>query len=302
MHTRHALALACLLLLESGCQSLGRSAAPSAEALQRMDRDTLVEIVSELEMHLREDAYRYDRATTSDGRDVVSVALWKLERLQRLRAVSPPEWQNADLVLEFARARALTRLRHFDAALDAFERVAASGSILATPAFDAARTVQRFAAASAHADAALDVADIRARAMRWRALAAEHAGTGYESLALEEAEAWETLLVDQLERTQGAERALASCLRLIELNHASKLYSRHLIRLGDLYTDLARGSHARSRTSKSADLGPYEQLVDRALAAYELASEDRRPGLRGEAKARIEALLAAHRGVLADAR
>ena len=88
----------------------------------------------------------------------------------------------------------------------------------------------------------------------------------------------------------------------IEQNRDSKLYSRHLLRLGDLYADLAGSAYLRAQTRGPADLAEYEQLIDRALAAYELAVEDRRPGLRSEASARIEALLATHRGAVAYAR
>ncbi len=299
----HALALALTVLLGVGCQSLGGPNRSSPEALLRLDGDTLTSIVAELELHLRDDSYRYDRALTADVRDVVAVALWKLDRLQWLRAIPESEWQSTDLVVEFARARALERLRRYGEARAAFERVAASGSILGTPAFEAASVMARFSESADVSGEGLEdeAAELRSRVARWRGLAREYVDTSYQPLALEEAEAWEMLLVDWLRRTEGSERAISSCRRLIEQNRSSKLYARHLIRLGDLYADLARTVHLRSRTLKRLEAERYEQLVDRALAAYELAAEDRRPSLRDEASTRLEALLAAHRGALAYA-
>ena len=165
--------------------------------------------------------------------------------------------------------------------------------------------------ASSHKPLRPELERIQAQVVHWRALSGELEGTAYQSLALEEAELWETLRVDWLIRHEGPELAVESCIRLIEQNRDSKLYSRHLLRLGDLYADLA-GSvylraqthqpHAQTHQSGAHDLADYEQLIDRALAAYELAAEDRRPGLRSEASARIEALLATHRGAVAYAR
>jgi tetratricopeptide (TPR) repeat protein len=297
----HLLGLLGAVLLSLGCQSLRSGGTP--EALRQLDGDTLTTIVAELKMHLREDSYRFDRAQTSDGRDVIAVSLWKLDRLQRLRAVPRSDWENVDLVIEFARARALERLRRYAEAREAFERVAASGSVLSDPAFEAAAVMARFRhfVDEPGGTDERELARIQSRVVYWRMLAHEFADTSYQSLALEEFEAWQMLSIDSIQRTEGSARAISSCKRLIEENRSSKLYSRHLIRLGDLYAHRARSVALRSRTEARLDMSHYEQLIDRALAAYELAAEDRRPNLRKEATTRIDALLAYHQGTLAYA-
>lgn len=297
----HVLSSIGAVLLGLGCQSLGSGGTP--DALGQLDGETLTTIVAELKMHLREDGYRFSRALTSDGRDVVAVSLWKLDRLQRLRAVPRRDWENVDLVLEFARARALERLRRYAEAREAFERVAASGSVLSDPAFEAAAVMARFSHSvdEPGGTAESELARIQSRVVYWRRLAYEFAGTSYQSLALQETEAWQMLGVDSIQRTEESTRAISSCNRLIEENRSSKLYSRHLIRLGDLYADQARSVALHSRTEARHNVSQYEQLIDRALAAYELAAEDRRPSLRKEATTRIDALLAYHQGTLAYA-
>ena len=284
-----------------GCQSFRGD--PEL-ALQRLDGDTLTAVVAELKVHLGEDRYRFHRAVTADGRDLIAVSLWKLDRLQQLRSVPRQDWQNVDLVIEFARARALERLRRYEEAGAAFARVAASGSVLAAPSQQAASVMTRFVGSGGElAQTPLqEIEQIQAQLLRWRALSRELAETAYEPLALEEAELWEMLRVDWLLRHKGPEHAVESCMRLIEQNRDSKLYSRHLLRLGDLYADLAGSVYLHAQTRWPVDLAEYELLIDRALAAYELAAEDRRPGLRSEASARIEALLATHRGAVAYAR
>ena len=292
------LALLGALTFGLGCQSFRGD--PEL-ALQKVDGNTLTVVVAELKVHLGEDRYRFHRAVTADGRDVIAVSLWKLDRLQQLRSVPRADWQNVDLVIEFARARALERLRRYEKAGRAFARVAASGSVLAAPAQEAASVMARFVGYQEPA-AEQDLERIQAQVLRWRGLSYELVKTPYQSLALEEAELWEMLRVDSHLRHQGPESAIQSCVRLIEQNRDSKLYSRHLLRLGDLYADLAGSVYLRAQTRGPGDLAEYEQLIDRALAAYELAAEDRRPGLRSEASARIEALLATHRGAVAYAR
>ncbi len=294
-------ALLGVLVFGLGCQSFRGD--PEL-ALQRLDGDTLTAVVAELKVHLGEDRYRFHRAVTADGRDVIAVSLWKLDRLKQFRSVSRADWQSVDLVVEFARARALERLRRYAEARDAFARVAESGSVLAAPAEEAAAVMARFVGSGAELAQTpeRELERIQAQMLRWRALSHELAETAYQSLALEEAELWETLRVDWLLRQQGPAPAIQSCMRLIEQNRDSKLYSKHLLRLGDLYADFAGSVYLRAQTRGHFDLAEYEQLIDRALASYELAAEDRRPGLRREASARIESLLATHRGAVAYAR
>ncbi len=299
------LALLACMLLACGCHGLTGEAARDADDQQGR---ALTLVAAELRMHLRDDTYRGHRHLTSEGRNVFELALWRLDRLQRERAVPPDRWQNLDIVVEFARARALERLRRYRDASEAYARVEQQGSALAEDAGRAVVVMRRFEAESQPPDdpdagpEALRVwLDERVRA--WQNLAWEYRDTGYEPLAREEAESLAAVRVDLIERHSGPAEAVPFCRALIEDNRDSKLFAGHMIRLGDLYASLARleQTHLRLRGTHF-DAARYQQNLDQALAAYELASEARRPETRREAETKIEALLAHHDGVHGDAR
>ena len=287
----------------TGCASLSRIA--GAPVAAPAPDDSLTRVVAELKLHLRDDTYRYDRATTEDGRSVFAVALWKLDRLAAQRARTPEQWENADYVIEFARGKALERLRRYGEAVSAFKRVSGSGSILGDAAAERARVIDSFAAASARpsepfANPEEERVFIEARIELWRKLADEVHGTPYEPLALEEIESWQVMRVDWLTRGDRLADAISACENLIESNRESKLFGKHLLRLGDLYADSARREELQAGANLSSlDPSRYESLVDQAFSAYELAAEDRRPALRREARTRIESLLAYHEGAAA---
>lgn len=265
--------------------------------------DSLTAVVSQLKLHMRDDTYRFDRAVGPDGNDVYSVALWKLDRLAAKRARAESEWENADYVIEFARGKALERLRRYPDAAQAYSRVKESGSLLGDAAAGRLETIQKFAAASTaperpFANAEEELVFVEGRLAAWRSLALEVRGTPQEPLALEEAESWEVLRVDGLERAGRLVDAIGACRTLIEAHRESKLFGKHLLRLGDLYADAARREQARARTQIAhLDVERYDSLLDQAFSAYELAGEDLKPALRREARTRIEALLAVHEGV-----
>ncbi len=299
--------LGVLLLVLSGCQTLPSSPprVPAAELAPAAH--TLTLIVSELQMHLHDDTYRTTRAITADGRNVFAMAHWRIQRAQELRALEHEQWENVDIVLEYARARALERMRRYAKAERAYEAVANAGSLMAEPAAAAADVMRRFARYAGGSTEPISAADdelafLNGRLESWRDLAWDYRATSYEVLALEEAEAWEILRVDWLKRNRSISKAIGACRRLVERNHESKLYAQHLIRLGDLYADAARRVHLLSRAKLAPfDANRYETLLDQAFSAYELAGEERKPGPRREAQMKIEALLAVHQGTFGHA-
>jgi tetratricopeptide (TPR) repeat protein len=266
---------------------------------------TLSAIVAELHLHLRDDTYRYDRARSEGGQNVFALALWRLDRLRAQRALPHEKWENIDIVIEYARARALERLRRYATARDAYKLVAATGSRLADAASERERVMRRFAQhagqpGSPLRDAEEELAFIEGRIRTWEALAVEYHGTSFHSLAREEAEAGEMVRVGWFERHRDVQEALQACRRLVERHPASKLHAHHLIRLGDLYAEAAHGLVLRSR----ANLGPfdaerYETFLDHAFALYELAGEQPGKTTRREASNKIDALLAEHEGIRA---
>lgn len=285
-----------------GCASV-----PTSDAAADAEAESLTTIVANLKLHMSDDTYRFDRAVAADGSNVYAVALWKLDRMAALRARPESEWQNADFVIEFARGKALERLRRYSEAAQAYNRVRASGSVLGDAAADPQRIAERFAAAASapaqpFADAAEELAFIEDRLAIWRSLALELHDTPQESLAREEAEAWAEMRVDTLARSNRHEDAIVACRTLVESNRESKLVGKHLLRLGDLYADSARREQLEARTHLSPlDASEYDALLDQAFSAYELAGEDHKASLRREARTRIQTLLAYHEEVRAHA-
>lgn len=269
--------------------------------------ESLTLVVTQLKMHMRDDTYRFDRAVGEDGNNVYAVALWKLDRMAAERARPEGDWQNADYVIEFARGKALERLRRYEDAARAYRRVTASGSVLGDAAAERLRIASIFAEAAASpaqpfANPAEELGFIESRVNVWQGLAREVHNTPQESLALEEVEAWQIMRVDGLARSGQLADAIRACRAMIESNRESKLFAKQLLRLGDLYADAARREQLQARTSLSIfDAERYDALVDQAFSAYELAGEDHKPSLRREAQTRIEALLAYHEEVRSHA-
>jgi hypothetical protein len=299
--------LACVALgVGAGCRALpGPEDIPTTEVPP--EARSLTEIVAELQLHLRDDTYRYHRAVRPDGQNLFAVALWQLDRLQRARNRGPEAWQNVDVVIEYARARAMERQRRYADAYAAYGRVANAGTMLAASAEQGQGVMSRFARNAGPSPAPVvtpdaELAWIDGRVEKWRSLAWEYRGTTYEPLAREEAESWNVLRVDWYARHGEPAESIAAARRLVEDERESKLYARHLIRLGDLCADAARQEHVRSRAGLSAfDAPRYHRWLDQALAAYELAGEARRSEQRAEATSKIAALLAYHQGVRAYA-
>ncbi|MFQ5697410.1 MAG: hypothetical protein ACE5IL_03890 [Myxococcota bacterium] len=276
----------------------------AAPGLHRADRSSavLTQIIAELQLHLRDDPYRYDRSRSPGGRNVFADLLWRLDRLRRERGASGPP-DNASLVIEFARARALERLHRYAEARDAYSTVASAGSLLAAPAEAAAVVMDLFARSSVDpADDARSgpsrLAFLDERVRTWTQIAWRQRDSVWGPLALEESEAWSMRRVEAYSRERGPEAAIEPALRLVESHRASKLYSSHLIRLGDLYARAARHQALQLGAGPQGfDSARYEKLLDHAFVAYELAADAPHPAARSEAEGKIEALLAYHSGV-----
>jgi hypothetical protein len=296
------LVLSLALLVAGGCS---HSTGPAPDAARADDPETLTRLVAELRMHLRDDTYRQPRPLTGDGRDLFAAILWKLDRMQAERAVAPEHWQNADQVIELARARVLEKQRRYAESQSAYARVAAHGGALQQGASEGRDGVGRLAALAAEVPegGVDDLAWLEQCVHRWTELAWELRSTRWEPLAREESEAWEMLLVERLAMAGQLEAAIEAGRQLAEHNRHSKLYARHLIALGDLHADAARALAVEKRVRADAlqiDVR-REALIENAFSAYELASEARMAEDRLAALARIEALRADREGAAAHA-
>jgi len=290
-------------------------------------------------MHLSGDTYRSYSHLDDSGRNAFAVALWRLDQLRRsdpsVAAPAPPlasveaarmslassvqAARDSDaarlsstaselgsdeaLVIEFARARALGRLREYRQAANAFSQVEASGRLLAAPAGEHRQIMQVFASLAETAQRERQVAPASAESLRawshaWFGLSSALGDSEYASLARVEAEISDQAQVEFFAARGDLLSAIDSCERLLHRHEASKLYPRHLMRLGDLYADVARREYSVSRFERrNLDVTRYERALERAFSAFELASETREPGLKREAESKIKSLLAYHEGV-----
>jgi tetratricopeptide (TPR) repeat protein len=290
------------------CLAAGSLAACStARGLTEQSEERALTLsVSELQMYLRTDTYRSFEYLQPDGQNAFQVALWRLDRLREYRAVLYPRWKDQDIVVEYARARALEQLRRYAEAAEAYQRVAWLGGLLARPAADGQKLMELFAAHVAVSDQdsegwAGDLERIDAWSEQWMQISRQLRGSSYAALALQEAESWEQTRLELLDSRGELPAAIDACQRMIERHRDSKLYPRHLIRLGDLHAEAARQEYLAARTRRrDLDTERYERQLEAAFSAYELASESRKPPVQHEAQTKIQALLAIHEGVRND--
>jgi hypothetical protein len=262
--------------------------------------------VSELQMYLRTDTYRTFEYIQPDGENAFQIALWRLDRLREYRSTLYPEWDDRDVVVEYARARALEQLRRYGEAAEAYRRVSWLGKLLAAPATEGQQLMELFAAQAAVSEQnpelwASDLELMSAWSEQWRQIARELRGSAQAALALQEAESWDQARVELLASRGELESAVSACEHLIERHRESKLYPRHLIRLGDLHAEAARQEYlAAQLRRRDLDAARYERQLELAFSAYELARESRKPPVKREAETKIQALLAVHEGVRRD--
>ena len=286
----------------AGCSSVR---GPDADA----PLGTLTDSISELQMHLQVDTYQSAAHLRDSGPNAFEISLQRLDRLASQLVADRREAAPEALVIQFARGRALERLRRYAEAAGAFAIVAARPGPLRDAALRSARTNELFAShilaahATIAADAARDVSYLDAWVSQWTALAEALADSAHGSLAREEAEAWEQARVEHLLGAGDPDGALRACHQLVAHHRESKHYAGHLIRLGDLYAESIRRRHVSVLARRAAfDSRQYERDLERAFSAYQMAAEAREPHLRRLAAMKIEALLAYHEGVQSDVR
>jgi hypothetical protein len=265
--------------------------------------EDLLEVLAPLAWHLNDDLYRFPPPRDPTGHDLLQLSLARLEGWEkrfpsRLRDVTT-----------FGRAQALERLGEYQRASDAYRQVVATaGSPLADAAKDHAARAAAFAAVAALPEGGTDL-DLRLAALRKKLdgfgkLVEQYAGTPYESLALVEEERLEQLtsglVVEHRRLIASGDATAERALRFLIHKHAeSKNLPEHILRLGDLYADLAReyvATHARPLEFKE---DAFVARADRALDVYrKVATWDGAPE-KPEGQARFAALEAYKTTVLA---
>jgi hypothetical protein len=234
--------------------------------------EDLVEVLATLTWHLRDDLYRFPAPKDPTGRDLFRLSLTRLESWEKR---FPGRMRD---VTAYGRAEALERLGEYKKAVDAYGQVAAiPGSPLAIKAKDAATRVQPLADAAALPEGGDGVEQqlgaLRKKLDAWGALVASCEGKPCESLARVEEERLERatagLVVDhRRDLEHGDETAEHARRFLIEKHADSKNLPAHVLRLGDLYADLAHEYLAAHDRPLDFDEDDFVREADRALETY----------------------------------
>ncbi|MCW5892429.1 MAG: hypothetical protein KIT14_18060 [bacterium] len=233
--------------------------------------EDLVEVVAVLTWHLDDDAYRFPAAKDPTGIAVYGLTLTRLDSWQKRYP-----GRLADVV-GFSRAQVLERLSEFGRARDAYAAVGRMDSPLAEKARTAEARVVPFAEAAAMPedgpDLNVQLANLRAKLDAWGKLVERHAGTPYQTLALVEEERLERitarLVVEHRQMLETGDETAERALRfLIEKHAESKNLPAYVLRLGDLYADMARDYvEAHDRPLDFAQ-DEFTRRTDRALETY----------------------------------
>jgi hypothetical protein len=234
--------------------------------------EDLVEVLATLTWHLHDDLYRFPPPKDPTGRDLYKLSLTRLESWEkrfpgRLRDVTA-----------FGRAEALEHLGEYQRAVEAYGQVAAMPeSPLAPKAKDAATKMQPLVDAAALPETGDGVEQqltaLRRKLDAWGALVTRCERTPCESLARVEEERLERatagLVVDHRLDLEHGDATAEQALRFLIQKHAdSKNLAAHVLRLGDLYADLAHEYLAAHDRPLVFDEDEFVKRADRALETY----------------------------------
>jgi len=264
---RHSIVLA--LLLAAG---LGGPPARAGDATGAFaPYEDLLEVLGDLTWHLRDDLYRFPPPKDPTGHDLYRLALSRLENWEKRY---PGRLRD---VVGYARAEALERLGEYAKAADGYGRVVAEGSPLADQARTARERAASFAEAAALPEDGPDVdatlAALRRKLDAWGRLVERWTGTPYETPALVEEERLERAAASVVVRNRTilqegnltAERALRF---LIQKHADSRNLPDHILRLGDLYAEVARDYVEQHERPLAFEEDEFVQRADRALEMY----------------------------------
>jgi hypothetical protein len=234
--------------------------------------EDLVEVIAVLAWHLDDDIYRFPPAKDPTGITVYGLTLTRLDSWQKRYPGKLTD------VITFARAQVLERLGEFGRARDAYAAVAKmSDSSRAEPARAAEARVAPLAEAAAMPEGGDDLnqrlANLRAKLDAWGKIVERHAGTPYQAIALVEEERLERatarLVVENRQMIETGDETAERALRfLIEKHAESKNLPAYVLRLGDLYADMARDYVEEHDRPLDFEQDEFTRRTDRALETY----------------------------------
>jgi len=263
--------------------------------------EDLLEVLGDLTWHLRDDVYRFPPPKDPTGHDLYQLSLRRLENWDKRY---PGRLRDVTL---FARAEALEHLQEYAKAADLYRQAAALPSSLAMRARDGAERADAYAAAAALPETGPDVdatlGALRRKLDAWGKIVDRWTGTPFEAAALVEEERLERIAASEVVENRraledGNTVAERSLRFLVEKHAESKNLPAHILRLADLYADLARDYVAAHERPLDFDQEEFVREADRALDAYrKVATWDGSPD-KPEAQARFAALDAYKTSVL----
>ncbi len=285
---------------------LGLALAPSARAGDATGAfapyEDILQVIADLTWHLNDDTYRFPPPKDATGHELYQLALRRIENWEKRypgRLVD---------VTGFTRAEALEHLGEYERAAEAYRQVGAMQSPLAEKARAGADRSAAFAEAAAlpewgdDLDASLTA--LRKKLDAWGALVQRFDGTSYQAAAMAEEERLEStvarLIVENRRAIEDGPKTAERSLRFLVEKHAdSKNLPEHILRLGDLYAELARDYVEQHARPLAFDPDEFDARADRALDMYrKVATWDGAPE-KPEAQGRFAAFDAYKTSVLA---
>ena len=240
----------------------------------------LLKIVGELQAALDLDTYRFPISKDPTGANVFKATLTRLDDYEAARPGAYPE------LVAYTRARAYERLREYDQAADAYEKVSRANGRLSREAETAREVTGRFRELKAEplGSAATPLAYLKMldeKAAKWGALAKELSGTRFAALALQEEESVDRAKVAFLELNRhqfedGNALVALAYRKLVNKHRDSKRIHRYLLEFGDFYVTLA-GEYVAGADPQGLRFDPstFEDLGRAALRLYgQVAQED----------------------------
>ena len=232
-------------LLTAGARRARPRAAGDATGATAPYED-LIEVLATLTWHLRDDVYRFPPPKDPTGHDLYKLSLTRLESWEKR---FPGRMRD---VTTFGRAQALERLGEYQRAADAYGAGRGDAGLAARRRRrrDGAERAAAFAAAAALPEDGDGVEEqlgaLRRKLDAWGALVERLQGHAVRvRMALVEEERLERattrLVVDHRRDLERGDETAEKALRFLIQKHAdSKNLPGHVLRLGDLYADLAR--------------------------------------------------------------
>ncbi len=277
--------------------------------------ENVLEVIAVLRLHVPDDTYRFPPARDFTGRNVYRSSLLRLESLERAHSEALRAG-HMDGAIAFAKGRALERLRAFDLASGQYRIAAAREDTLKVEALRSADVCDALDRATrmaidlndlAGGDAAEQlrdtspgtvVAEFDERLGLLENLKRSAQDTHHVAVIREEIERSDVARARyfaDLRKVvpEGDVRAVAEHQRVVSRHTESKNASAHLLKLADLYAELAE-EYVEANPPESLHFDPvrFQELIDAASRIYEMVAHKDGTPEKIEAARRLEAFLA----------